>query len=62
MIPETLVIEEQRRRRERRWEPIPLHLPIPMPLHDDDRRPRQDTGDSGCVIIIDINDYSETRL
>lgn len=66
MIPETLIIEERRRReREQAWEPIPLHAPTPMPYRPE---PQRDSGESERgdarrgVIIIDIADYSETRL
>lgn len=67
MIPETLIIEQHRRReRERAWEPIPLHAPTPMPHRPergDDRDEQQRDGETGRgVIIIDISDYSETRL
>lgn len=64
MIPDSLIIEEQRRReRESQWEPIPLHAPTPMPRvpRDEDREPRDEETGRG-VIIIDISDYSETRL
>ena len=56
MIPESLIIEERRRReRERGWEPIPLHAPRPMPYEPDSGRspesPRRDGDKSGSVVI-----------
>lgn len=59
-----LIIEEQRRRdRETPWEPIPLHAPTPRrpaprPSNESESEPETGRG----VIIIDISDYSETRL
>ncbi|MFT6395386.1 MAG: hypothetical protein ACJAYU_000128 [Bradymonadia bacterium] len=63
MIPEALIIEEQRRRREREWQPIPLHAPSPLPLQRIPRREevREEVSRSS-VIIIDISNYSETPL
>ncbi len=61
------IIEEHRRReqeRERSREPIPLHAPRPMAPEraPEPQGDRTDTGSAGTVIIIDIGDYSETRI
>ena len=62
MIPDILIIEEEKRRRERAWEPIPLHAPSPIhrPRGEDSERRNEESRSS--VIIIDISDYSESTL
>lgn len=63
MIPESLIIEEQRRRREREWQPIPLHAPSPLaPQRVPQREEPREEERRSSVIIIDISDYSETTL
>lgn len=59
MIPDYLIYDELKRRREEaEWEPEPLHLPLyspeimEMPRQDDDEAPED--ADRG-VIIIDMN-------
>ena len=67
MLPPGWMIEEERRRRdeerERRWEPVPLHAPSPV-APERSRRERRDeqTSNGSTVVIIDMNDYSETRI
>lgn len=64
MIPEYLIIEEQRRKeRESAYEPLPLHAPMPAPNpwqehEDEEKSPATERG----AYIIDLNDYSVTRL
>ena len=62
MIPDILIIEEEKRRRERAWEPIPLHAPSPVPRRREDRADRRKEESRSSVIIIDISDYSESTL
>ena len=64
MFPDIVIIEEQNRReRQSRWEPVPLHAPSPLPRRPDSpQREERDTEPGGSVIIIDISDYSETRI
>ncbi len=53
---------------ESKWEPIPLHLPVPeMGYWPDDREQKNETEDddqedSHGVLIIDMNDYTEIQL
>jgi len=62
------MIEEERRRdqeREQRWEPVPLHAPSPVApdrRRDDRRSERREESANRGVVIIDMNDYSETRI
>lgn len=62
MIPEILIIEEEKRRQERKWEPIPLHAPSPVPRRRDEFLERRNEESRSSVIVIDISDYSETEL
>lgn len=68
MISERMLIEEMRRReRDKAWEPIPLHAPTPMPYRPEPGQSgstgeSSEERDGGTVIIIDLVDYSETRL
>lgn len=61
-IPETLIRDEEKRRRESENQRLPLYAPQPprQPIHDDE----EDRGNSKKpttrgVIIIDLEDYSE---
>ena len=61
MIPDILIIEEEKRRREQRWEPVPLYAPSPIPRRREPaERPKEESRSS--VIIIDISDYSESTI
>lgn len=59
MIPDYLIIDEIKRRREKAWEPEPLHLPLYIPdrypdgASEDQPDPKPDNG----VIIIDMDNY-----
>ncbi|MFA5624363.1 MAG: hypothetical protein WC966_04835 [Bradymonadales bacterium] len=59
MIPDYLIIDEIRRRRERAWEPEPLHLPLYVPdaYPEPHREDRPEPTPSNGVIIIDMNNY-----
>lgn len=53
VIPDYLIIEEIRRRREDTWEPEPLHLPLYVPLWPpEEEEPTEEP--SSRVIIIDM--------
>ncbi len=64
MIPDYLIIDEIRRRRERAWEPEPLHLPIYVPEcpdtpRDENTNTQKDSDkNNNGVIIIDLNNYT----
>lgn len=64
MIPEYLIIEEQRRReRESAYEPLPLHAPMPssnlwQEREEEEKAPASERG----AYSIDLNDFSVTRL
>ncbi len=70
MIPDRMMIIEEMSRREQQqaWEPVPLHAPTPMPYQPEPSRsvPSEreggERGRGGNVIIIDLVDYTETRL
>lgn len=65
MLPPHWIIEEERKRRqerERRWEPVPLHAPSPLPPDRRDRPTEEAEEESRNVIIIDLNDYTEIPL
>lgn len=68
MIPDYLIIEEQRRKeRELREQAQPVPLRIPLPMHDIPSVPSShethtnDPPERG-VCIIDLNTYETTRM
>lgn len=68
MIPDYLIIEEQRRKeRELREQAQPIPLRIPLPMHEmPDVPPSRDVhthdSDERGVCIIDLNTFETTRM
>jgi len=68
MIPDYLIIEEQRRKeRELHDQPqqIPLQIPVPMhdfPLPPPTHEPQNTDVSERGVLIIDLNTYETTRI
>jgi len=54
VIPDYLIIEEIRRRREDTWEPEPLHLPLYVPMWPPEEEEPDEEEPSSRVIIIDM--------
>lgn len=66
MVPDYLIIEEQLRREREQEElsrQVPLHAPIPTPSlwYEEERSKEPSTPERGAYII-DLNDYSVTRI
>lgn len=66
MIPDYLIIEEQlRREREQneQFHQVPLHAPMPAPPHwiEEEREEKPEAPQRGAYII-DLNDYTVTRI
>lgn len=63
MIPDYLIYDEIKRRREREneWEPEPLRLPLYAPEFPEreEEEEKKDDDSSRGVIIIDMNPHSE---
>lgn len=60
MIPEHIIIEEARKRREQAWQPEPLHLPLPLPTVPERRSPADEEPverENNGVVIIDIESW-----
>ncbi|MCB9507134.1 MAG: hypothetical protein H6698_03480 [Myxococcales bacterium] len=63
MFFDIAIIDERERRERRQWEPIPLHAPTPERRDRPPQRPvDSETEPGGTVIVIDLDDYSETRI
>jgi hypothetical protein len=64
MYRKHLFEQDPRGERESRWEPIPLQLPLHQPYwpqpEEKPEEEEQEERSSGGVLIIDMNDYSES--